>query len=695
VDWGEHQPSAELQYGTEFTSTEAARIARYFERVLKACVADPAVSLASIELLDEDELKYLLEELNQTQAEYPNGRCFHELFEAQVERTPEAAALVFRDRELTFRELNAAANRLARQLCLRGIGAGTRVGLCLDRGPEMIIGLVGILKAGGAYVPLLADHPKARIGQQMAESGAAAIVTQQGLLGRLSEFTGAVVCLDRDAESLAKQPDTNLHNSNTPSDLMYVMYTSGSTGTPKGVAVSHQNVVNYTSFLCRKLGMPDETVKHFALVSSLNADLGYTSIFPPLAGGGCLHVIPYEDSVDGRLWADYVASHRVDVLKITPSHLSALMASAPGRNVLPRRYLISGGEALSWDLVWKLHERGTCQVINHYGPTEVTIGVLTYDVAAGDQVASQSRTVPIGRPIANGEAYVLDRGQRPVPRGVPGEIYLGGAGLSRGYINQPGETALRFVRHPFRPAELLYRSGDRGRVLAGGAIEFLGRSDNQVKIRGFRIELGEIETVLLKHPLVRQAAVIARETQPGEKSLSAFLVLSEAVRAGGLEEYLRDRLPDYMIPARCHVLEKMPLLPNGKIDRQTLAEREQPGPERTFVAPRNAVEQGLAEIFAEVLKRKEIGIYDSFFELGGHSLVATMALSRLCAVFDVHLPLRTIFEAPTIAEMAEIIERIRGENESGEERARMLAELEQLSDEEVRKLLGEMEGSST
>lgn len=691
VDWNKKGATLRFQYGAELARQEVERIARYYDRLLNGLLTNPLARISTVEILDEAELRHLIVELNETQQPYPSDQCIHQLFEAQVERTPDSPAVIFRDQVMSYAEFNAAANRLAHYLRAKGVKRGTRVGLCLNRGADMLIALFGILKAGGAYVPLFAEHPKSRRAHQLAETTSPVLVTQEAYLERLPDFAGEIVCMDRDAALLAAQPQTNPANVSTPNDLVYVMYTSGSTGVPKGVATRHQNVVNYTAFVCRKLGLPNDELRSFALVSYLNADLGKTSIFPPLVSGACVHVIGYDESVDGGLWADYVARNRIDVLKISPSHINALLASAAGRNVLPREYLIVGGEFFTWSMVQRVRNGGNCKIVNHYAPTEVTIGCLMYDVNENDHDAAYAATVPMGRPIANVDAYILDQHRRPVPLGVPGEIYLGGDGLSDGYVNQPVQTAERFVQHPFRSGKLIYRSGDCGRFLPDGNIESLGRTDNQVKIRGFRVELAEIEAALSRHPSVRQAVVIAPEVQPGDRRLSAFVLTSGPGASPDLHTYLRECLPDYMIPGEVRILDTLPLLPNGKTDRQALAELAQTRPESAYAAPRNHVEKVIASLWSEVLDRKEIGVYDNFFELGGHSLIATTVVSRLRTAFDIQLPLRTIFEHSTVAELAEIVQNIQREAVTNEEIARALAEVEKLSEEEVRRLLNEAE----
>ena len=451
----------------------------YFTALMTAAAEAPATTLSSLPLLDKGTRRKLLMEWNATAAAFPEA-CLHELFQTQAALTPDRAALRFEERELTYRELNEEANRLAHALIHAGLPQGALVGLCLERGAEMIVALLAIFKAGGAYVPLLADQPKPRLAQQLA--GIAALVTEEKFLGRLPEVSGKVICLDRDA--WRERPATNPALKTHPADLAYVIYTSGSTGTPKGVAVRHSNLVNYAWFIKGLLKLDSETDGlHFATVSTLAADLGNTCIYPSLISGGCLHVIAHDVATDsGRLCA-YAARHPYDVLKIVPSHLSALLDSDEGAHVLPRKYLLLGGEAFTRQLLNKISAlHPACEILNHYGPTETTVGSLTLTLK-NYHPEKLAPTLPIGGPIANTSVYVLDARRQPAPPGVAGELYIAGAGVTAGYLNQPELTDERFLPDPFAGADgrKMYRTGDVVRYLPDGKIEFLGRADDQVK----------------------------------------------------------------------------------------------------------------------------------------------------------------------------------------------------------------------
>jgi amino acid adenylation domain-containing protein len=558
----------------------------------------------------------------------------------------------------------------------------------------MILGLLGILKAGGAFVPLHPELPKSRLAYQIDATRTPIVLTQEKQLGNLPDFPGEVICIDRDEARWMNASSANPGRTSSPEDLVYVIYTSGSTGTPKGVAVRHRNLVNYATFITRKLAAKgaDEAL-HFATVSTLSADLGHTCIFPSLISGGCLHVIPYQTAMDGSTFATYLNRYPIDVLKITPSHLVALLADQDVSTVLPRKYLVLGGEASSWELVRRVSKAKKCVVLNHYGPTETTVGSLTFSTWEHMDAAAISATVPIGRPIANTEVYLLDEHGRPVPLGVPGELCIGGAGVAEGYLNKPDQTAERFIRDPFAddPAARLYRTGDRARYLRDGNVEFLGRIDDQVKIRGFRVEPAEIAEVLHRHPSIGRAVVIAQDDLSGEKRLAAYVV-----RRGGttptaedLRSFLSAELPDYMVPADFVLLDKLPLTPNGKVDRRALPNLElaRIASANSYVAPRTPAEENLAAIWREVLGVERVGVTDNFFELGGHSLLGTQVISRVRNAFQVELQLRTLFETPSVAGMAEAIAQFQPRVAEENEVDRMLAELEGLSEDEIQELL--------
>ena len=432
---------------------DAARIDRatverwstHFLTLFAAAAADPTTLTSRLPLLDEAERRRLLVEWNQTAADYPRDRCIHELFEAQATRTPDAPAVRYQDECLTYRQLNEQANQLAHFLRSKGVHPDSLVGLCVDRSTSMMVAVLAILKAGGAYVPLSADHPKPRLMQQLA--GVSALVTEGKFECLMPAFEGALVLLDSHHEQWTQQPVTNPQPVTSPENLAYVIYTSGSTGTPKGVAVRHRNLVNYTSFIQRRLELekyPEPL--HFATVSTLGADLGNTCIYPSLVSGGCLHVIGHEVAADSQRLCEYMARYPVDVLKIVPSHLMALLNSGGGREVLPRKHLVMGGEALTIPLMEKIVAAGgSCEVLNHYGPTETTVGSLTLRLKEYDWKNSVAQTIPIGRPIANTRVYILDAQGEPVPVGVAGELYIAGEGVTAGYINQPERTAERFL----------------------------------------------------------------------------------------------------------------------------------------------------------------------------------------------------------------------------------------------------------
>jgi amino acid adenylation domain-containing protein len=662
----------EFQYDASRLDRAAVeRIAGYYQNLLAAALANPETAVAKLPLLSEGERRQLLVGWNQTAAEFPSSKCLHELFEEQAARTPERVAVRCGETAFSYRELNERANQLGH--CLRGLGveADRPVGLCLERSAETMVAVLAILKAGGAYVPLNPDNPPARLLQQL--HGAAAVITEAKLAGQMPEFAGSTIVLDRDQASWAKESKANLTSNTNPENLVYVIYTSGSTGVPKGVAVRHRNMVNYADFITKRLSLekyPEGL--QFATVSTLGADLGNTCIYPSLISGGTLHIIGYETATDPRKFAEYAAKHPIDVLKIVPSHLQALVQSDDAAKLLPRKYLIFGGETLTPKLLEKIEAlRPDCEILNHYGPTETTVGSLTLKLKEHDWRKAGLTSIPIGRPTQNTQVYILDANLEPAPVGVIGELYIAGAGVTAGYLGQAEKTAERFIANPFAAdsksaaefGKIMYRTGDLARYGADGNIEFLGRGDDQVKIRGFRIELGEIEAVLARHPGVKQAVVLAREDSQGEKRLLAYVVANretstEQVSGEILRAYLKQELPDYMVPQAVMVLQKLPLNANGKLDRQALPEPEQLTAARAYVAPRTATEKAIAEIWAEVLRRKpdQISVDDNFFDLGGHSLLATQVISRIRERFSVEIPMRAMFDQPLVSGLAKAVE---------------------------------------
>lgn len=650
-------------------------------------------TVAEIHSLSAEDRKQIVEDFNCTDENFPLYLCFHELFEEQVERTPERTALVFGDHRFTYRDLNARANQLARYLRAQGLAASTPVGLFLRRSHEMIITLLGILKAGGAYVALHPDLPKARLEHQLATVKPPLVITQESLLERLPEVSSQVLCLEAEQSAILREGTANLERHATPTDLIYVIFTSGSTGVPKAVATRHENVVNYTQSIMRKLNLAGFDASgglRMANVSTLSADLGNTPIFAALASGGCLHMVPDDVLLDGKLYGDYAVREKIDLLKIAPSHLRALMATGDPAKVLPPKHLVIGGESLHWDFVRQIRNASPCKILNHYSPTETTIGCLTFETEADSPLASVTAVVPLGRPIANMKVYVLDQDLEPVPLGVPGDLYIGGRGVSNGYLGRPDLTAEKFMVDPLNPNSGLrfYRSGDRARFLPGGVIEFLGREDNQVKVRGFRVELGEVEAVLSRHPAIEQAVVVFKQGSGGDQSLVAFAIAPKQPAASELREFMLQYVPDYMVPSNFVYVDAFPLNANGKADRLALAERI---PAATPVAAEfngmDTLQRKVAEIWCAVLQRSHVGLNDNFFELGGHSLLATQVIARLRSAFDIPVPLRAIFEAPTVAGLAEVVKQHSTETAEPEDIARILSEVEGMSEEEARSLL--------
>jgi amino acid adenylation domain-containing protein len=634
-----------------------------------------------------EDYELVVNRFNQSAAPYPEHLCVHELFEAQVRRTPERIALRFQDQTFTYRELNARANQLAHALRRHGVAPNVPVPLFVERSAEMILGMLAILKAGGCFVPVAHDDPQARVAHLLGELQAPALLTTRALHPRLPEYAGKVVLFDdpHDAE-----PKDDPENRTRSCDLVCVIYTSGSTGVPKGAAAQHRNLANYIHFICRRLELSQHPEGwHFATVSTIGAILGNTCVFASLMSGGCLHVIGREVGLTPSLFADYVAKHPIDVIKITPSQLGALLAGAEGRPVLPRKYVVVGGEKFTWELVQQIRAGGGCKIMNHYGPTE-TMGCCTFVLDGHDFGGRKPATVPLGRPMSNQQLYIVDRHLRPVPVGVAGELCMSGAGLTEGYFHQPRQTAEKFVPNPFadRPGARLYRTGDLARFLPDGNIEFLGRIDHQVKIRGFRVEPAEVEAAVKALPRVKEAVVVPEDGKAGEKILAAYVVPASRFDAGELRALLREQLPDYMVPSRVVMLEALPLNRNAKVDLPALAALEEDEDQAAcqFVAPRTPEEEQIAAIWREVLQKDRIGVHDDFFNLGGHSLAAVQILSHVRDKFRVQFPILSFLEAPTIADMAARIDQCPLVETEAEEMEKLLRELEAMSGEEAQLL---------
>ncbi len=659
---------AEFHYDANlFEQEDIEDLAVKWEILLSSAISNPETTISQLKILSYSERQKILVDFNSTQTNYSKYQCIHQLFEQQAARTPNNPAVVFEDQQLTYTELNTRANQIAHHLKTLGVGAETIVGLCVERSLEMCVGLLGILKAGGAYLPLDPLLPNERLAYMLEDAGSSVILTQQHLAKLFCKQEVPVVCLDSDWDAIAPS-DINLHCETTPENLVYVVYTSGSTGKPKGVAVEHQQLLNYVQSILEKLDLP--VGSSFATVSTFAADLGNTVIFPALCTGGCLHIISQERATNPEALLEYCDRNPIDCLKIVPSHLSALLSASQPKKILPKKRLILGGEALSRNFVNTLRQyTEDCQIINHYGPSETTVGVSTYtlnlDTLNSEQIWDISDTVPIGRPLANTQIYILDHHLQPVPIGVSGELYIGGNNLARGYINHPELTSEKFIFNPFKNSKLeslrLYKTGDLGRYLPDGNIEFLRRADQQVKIRGFRIEIAEIESVLKEHHGIRENKIVAREDESGNKRLVAYFVpnYESEPLVTDLRDFLKEKLPDYMIPSAFVQLKAFPLTPNGKIDYQALPAPESVKPELAgkFVAPRNPIEEAIAKIWSGVLKIERVGIYDNFFELGGDSIISIQIIARLNQA-GLQLTPKQLFECPTVAELAAVTSSI-------------------------------------
>jgi len=643
--------SASLIYATDlFDADTIARLADHFQRLLAQIGTEPDLRIDEFSLLSAAERRQLISDWNGTAVSYPQDRCLHELFADRVERRPDAVAAVFGDDELCYGELDRRANQLAHHLRGVGVGPDIVVGLCIERSLDMVVGLLGILKAGGAYLPLDPRYPVDRLAYMLDDARVEVLLTQEALVGGLPPSGARLVRLDADWPEIAGQPDTLPESGVDADDLAYVIYTSGSTGRPKGVMTSHRGIMNLADAQLAQL--PLEETDRILQFASISFDAAVWDVVMSWHVGAALVLAQQHDLMPGEPLCDLLIQQRITTVLLPPAALAAL----PAAELPDLKTLIAGGEACSAELLrpW-LSGRS---VFNAYGPTESSV-VTTMFRCGGD------RKPPIGRPLPNTRTYVLDARMQPVPIGVAGELYIGGAGLARGYLLRPDLTAERFVPNPFTSGERLYRTGDLVRWCADGELDYLGRLDTQVKLRGFRIELGEIEAALLSQEGVAQAVVVARE-EGAARRLVAYVVPYRNASAdiGELRRTLQQTLPDYMVPAAIMRLDRLPLTPNGKLDRNAL-----PAPDRHRDAdhqpPRNPVETVLAGLFAEVLGLDRVGIHDNFFELGGHSLLAMQFVSQVRAALGVTLPVREIFMGPTVAEVAvHAEEALAGEIES-------------------------------
>ncbi|MGZ5071278.1 MAG: amino acid adenylation domain-containing protein [Methylobacter sp.] len=626
-------------YAAVFSASSMERFGTRFLKTLAELVGETAETIADIDVLLPEERKRILVDFNRTGAAYPADRCVHEFFEAQAEKTPDAAALVFGPKSISYRELNSLANQTARQLVDMGVGPETLVGVCMQRSVEMIVGMLGILKAGGAYLPLDPEYPAERLAFMVEDAQILVLLTQSSRLETLPNTQAQVLCMDGAAESLWQLDSSNIPSGVKPDNLAYVIYTSGSTGKPKGVAIEHRNTAAFIAW-AQTVFSPDE-LAGVAATTSICFDLSVFEIFVPLSVGG--RIILLESALQ---LPDLPTDANVTLLNTVPSVINELVKL----DLIPASVQVVNlaGEALKNDLVQRVYRSDSIKkVYNLYGPTEDTTYSTFALMKKGDTEAP-----PIGRPIDNTQAFILDNNRRPVPIGVAGELYLGGAGLARGYLNRPEMTAERFIDHPFGEAGTrLYKTGDLARFLLDGNIQYLGRLDNQVKIRGFRIEIPEIEATLAKYPAIAESAVLALENADRkEKTLVAYIIADHGLDTAELRKFLNKWLPSHMIPAAFVRLDEMPLTPNGKTDRRALEAigGNSGAPENHAAAPQTELEARIAKLWRNILQLDKVGIHDNFFEVGGHSLLLLQLQQELQTVLGKRPPIADLFHYPTI-----------------------------------------------
>ncbi|MDZ7967791.1 MAG: amino acid adenylation domain-containing protein [Nostoc sp. DedSLP03] len=634
------------QYNADlFDAGTIERMSGHFVTLLSGIVANPQERIAQLPLLTAVEQQQLLVDWNNTWLDYPSDKCIHQLFEEQVERTPDAVAVVFENQQLTYHQLNCRANQLAHYLCSLGVKPDVLVGICVERSLEMVIGLLGILKAGGAYLPLDSEYPPERLNFMLEDAQVSLLLTQQRLVDQLPPNQAKQVFLDEACSQIAQNNQHNLTTGVKAFHLANVIYTSGSTGRPKGVMVEHKGLCNLAQAQKTTFGLTcSSRVLQFA---SFSFDASISEILMALFSGATLYLGSKDSLLPGEPLIKQLRNYSITHITLPPSALAVM----PVEELPTLQTIIVAGEACPAELIrqWSIGRN----FFNAYGPTEAS-------VCATIAKCNNNKKISIGQAIANTQLYILDENLQPVPVGVPGELHIGGVGLARGYLNRPELTQEKFISNPFGSGRL-YKTGDLARYLPNGDIEYLGRIDNQVKIRGFRIESGEIETALSQHGDVQTCCVIAREDTPGEKRLVAYIVPYPQVTPtiNQLRQFLKAKLPEYMLPQAFVVLESLPLTPNGKVDRRTLPAPDLHSEQKDkYVAPRTPIEEMLAQIWTQVLKLKQVGIHDNFFELGGHSLLATQLLSRIRSIFKVELPLRELFAKATVAELAQLIEQL-------------------------------------
>ena len=683
--------SISFEYATDlFAPATIERLLGHYQNLLEEIVAAPAVTVADLSLLEERERNLLLVEWNSNRVEVPQDACIHHLFEAQAAKNPHALAAEFNGEQLTYGELNARANQLANYLQKQGVAPEQLVGISVERSLDMLVAMLGVLKAGGGYVPLDPNYPRDRVAFMIEDAKLALVITQKHLLNEIPVGDAQLLCIDSEWEKIAREVEVNPETSVNPGNVAFVIYTSGSTGNPKGVAIEHRSLVHFTRAANQVYEFTgDDRTLQFA---SLSFDMSAEEIYMSLTNGAALVLRTDEMISSPQDFMQFCAEKRVSILDLPTAYWHELTDALADNLAIAEsiRLVIIGGEKASADrfAAWSKRVGDRIRLINTYGPTETTIACTMWDMNSPE--GSRGGAVPIGRPIANTPVYVLDKSRRPVPIGVAGELYVGGAGVTRGYLNRPELTAERFIRNPFSddPNQRLYKTGDVVSYRANGILDFLGRADNQVKIRGFRVELEEIEQALRSHESVNDCVVVLREDR--DKRLVAYVVPEAGAQpnASDLRNLLRAKLPSYMVPAVFEVIEALPLMPNGKINRAALPEpQSQPEADETFVAPSTPLEEMLASAWRQVLNLERIGVHDDFFDLGGHSLLAAKVVSLVRNDLDVQFTMVDVFQAPTIASLAELLYPRVAEKESQKELESLLAEIACMSEDEAAKLL--------
>ncbi len=670
--FGETELLLKIQYNRgRLENRTIARRLEHIKILLESLVTNPEQRLSDVRMLTEPERKQILVDWNDTSSGYPRNICIHRLFEEQVEQSSNAVAVVYGDEQLTYRELNARANQLARYLNKLGVGPEVLVGICLDRSVEMVVAILGILKAGGAYVPLDQEYPPERLAFILSDIQAPVLLTQQSLMGRLPEQAERIICLDTDWATIEQEDGTEPTADTNARNLAYIIYTSGSTGKPKGVMIPHAAICNHMLWMQKEFAF--EQSERVLQKTPFTFDASVWEFYAPLISGGQLVMAKPEGHRDSTYLVNAIIDNNITTLQVVPSQLKMLLNEKRLENCLTLRRVFCGGEALTVELSNQFMARlPSVELINLYGPSEATIDTTFWRC----HQQHDRPIMPIGLPIGNMQVYILDPYLNPVPVGVQGELHIAGPGIGRGYLNRPDLTAEKFVSNPFRSSistrggprngedkigGRLYKSGDIARYWNDGTIEFLGRKDFQVKLRGFRIELGEIEAVLGQHPEVQGSVALVREDEPGDKRLVAYVVASHEPTPtfSELRSFLKEKLPDYMIPSAFVFLNSLPLTPNGKVDRRALPTPDGVRPEldTAYQVPRGGVEQTLAQIWKQILRIDQVGRQDNFFELGGDSILSIQIVAK-AHQSGLRVTPRHLFQYQTIAELAEVVEAL-------------------------------------